>query len=205
MSNLMKNLRDRLKAVSIEVWLVCALAVLAGGWLIAVITKPPSAEQLQRRADLYYEERYNNFFPGEAIPDYDGFKMGLVKRDGRYFLIPRDYWSAYGFTFYWPLGEKNNLKKHSESDLNPVEKERQQMLYRKSVVAVYMKSWKSPDYNVLPILNRDLCIIPAPNRLRFRWRGIVLRIETDSDNRIDWPRICQHTLHILDQIQELKA
>jgi hypothetical protein len=178
--------------------------VLIGGWLIAVITKPPRAVQLQREAEHEYDQRYNNFLPNEVIPDYDGFKMGLVKRDGRYFLIPREYWSAYGFTFHWLLGGGNNLKKYS-GGVHSIEKEKQQMPYQKSAVAVYMNSRKAPDYNVLPTLSSDLCVSPAPDRLRFRWRGIILGVETDSSNWADWPKICQETLLILDQVKEVKA
>ena len=42
MADLIRNAVNRLKKVSIGVWFVCALVVLVGGWLVAVITKPPS-------------------------------------------------------------------------------------------------------------------------------------------------------------------
>ena len=71
MVDLIRSTIERLKAVSAGVWFVCALVVLVGGWLIAVITKPPSAAQLQSEAELEYYQRYNKFLPGEKTPEYN--------------------------------------------------------------------------------------------------------------------------------------
>jgi hypothetical protein len=111
MINLMASLRKRLKAVSLGAWLVCALAVLIGGWLIAVITKPPSAEQLQMNAEHEYYQRYNKFLPGEKTPEYDYKKYHMIKKDGRYFIIPRDYGTFNGVAFYWPSKTPYSLLK----------------------------------------------------------------------------------------------
>ncbi len=78
MANLIRSAVNRLKKVSIGVWFVCVLVILVGGWLIAVITKPPSAVQLQREADHYYEEHYNAFLPGEKTPEYDSNRANAL-------------------------------------------------------------------------------------------------------------------------------
>lgn len=145
--NIMKKLRDRLKAVSIEVWLVCALAVLAGGWLIAAITKPLSAEELQRRADHEYTERYDKFQLGEKTPEHDSKTYGMIKRDGRYFLVPRSYSSAFGFSFFWP----KELESFYRSTVS-----RDEVFNRKrnlAAVLVFMDSNRSSDYQKLTTLD----------------------------------------------------
>jgi len=200
MINLMASLRKRLKAVSLSAWLVCALVVLIGGWLIAVITKPPSAEQLQRNAEHEYYQRYNKFLPGEKTPEYDYKIYSMIKRDGRYFLVPRSYSGVFGFSFFWPkkLESFYRFTVSKDEDFN-----RKRNL---AAVLVFMHSKRSSDYQKLTSLDYHECMSPAKIPLRFKWNEIIIGfVLEDRDLLKEWPQICQEALNILDQVKEVKV
>lgn len=198
MINLMASLRKRLKAVSLGAWLVCALAVLIGGWLIAVITKPPSAEQLQRNAEHEYYQRYNKFLPGEKTPEYDYKKYHMIKKDGRYFIIPRDYGTFNGVAFYWPSKTPYSLlKKGSAEDDGG-----------NSQITVFIESkrFRNGHINLATIVKgAEACVPENENNQVFLWNGLIVWFRFDDIHLADWPQICQETLRILDQVKEIKV
>ncbi len=196
MVDLIRSTIERLKAVSAGVWFVCALVVLVGGWLIAVITKPPSAVQLQREADHYYEEHYNAFLPGEKTPEYDYKTYHIIKRDGRYFIIPRDYGGFNGVAFYWPSKTPYSLliKGSAEDDGG------------KSEITVFIKSkieaYSPPDQPKIDLSTPESC--DAPVGTPKRWKGLVIALRFDSSHHKDWPQICLEIVRILSLVKEVK-
>jgi hypothetical protein len=196
MINLMASLRKRIKAVSLSAWLVCALVVLIGGWLIAVITKPPSAAQLQRNAELEYYQRYNKFLPGEKTPEYDYKKYHMIKKDGRYFIIPRDYGTFNGVAFYWPSKTPYSLliKGGDEDDGG------------KSQITVFIESKRfrisNPDQPKIDLSTPESC--DAPVGTPKRWNGLVVWLRFDSSHDKDWPKICLEIVRILSLVKEVK-
>ncbi len=196
MVDLIRSTIERLKAVSVGVWFVCALVVLVGGWLIAVITKPPSAVQLQREADHYYEEHYNAFLPGEKTPEYDYKTYHIIKRDGRYFIIPRDYGGFNGVAFYWPSKTPYSLliKGSAEDDGG------------KSQITVFIKSKikanSPPDQPKIDLSTPESC--DAPVGTPKRWKGLVITLSFDNSHDKDWPQICLEIVRILSLVKEVK-
>jgi hypothetical protein len=198
MINLIASLRKRLKAVSLSAWLVCVLVVLIGGWLIAVITKPPSTEQLQRNAEHEYYQRYNKFLPGEKTPEYDYKKYHMIKKDGRYFIIPRDYGTFNGVAFYWPSKTPYSLlKKGSAEDDGG-----------NSQITVFIESKRfgSGHINLATMAKgAEACVPEKENNQVFLWNGLIVWFRFDDIHLADWPQICQEALRILDQVKEVKV
>ena len=196
MADLIRSAVNRLKKVSIGVWFVCALVVLVGGWLVAVITKPPSAAQLQRNAELEYYQRYNKFLPGEKRPEYDYKSYHIIKKDGRYFIIPRDYGGFNGIAFYWPSKTPYSLliKGSAEDDGG------------KSQITVFIESKRfgNGHLNLAAMAKgAEACVPERENNQIFLWNGLIVRFRFDDIHLTDWPQICLETLRILDQINEV--
>ena len=196
MVDLIRSTIERLKAVSAGVWFVCALVVLVGGWLVAVITKPPSAAQLQRNAELEYYQRYNKFVQGEKTPEYDSKTYHIIKRDGRYFLIPRDYGGFNGVAFYWPSKTPYSLliKGSAEDDGG------------KSEITVFIKSkieaYSPPDQPKIDLSTPESC--DAPVGTPKRWKRLVITLSFDNSHDKDWPQICLEIVRILSLVKEVK-
>ena len=196
MADLIRSAVNRLKKVSIGVWFVCALVILVGGWLIAVITEPPSAVQLQREADHYYQEHYNAFLQGEKTPEYDHKTYHIIKRDGRYFIIPRDYGTFNGVAFYWPSKTPYTLliKGSAEDDGG------------KSEITVFIKSkieaYSPPDQPKIDLSTPESC--DAPVGTPKRWKGLVIALRFDNSHDKDWPQICLEIVRILSLVKEVK-
>jgi len=199
MVDLIRNAVNRLKKVSIGVWFVCALVVLVGGWLIAVTTKSPSAEELQRRADHEYYQRYNKFLQGEKTPEYDSKTYDIMKLDGRYFLVPRAYSSAFGFTFFWPK-ELESFYRSTVSRDEAFNTKR-----NLAAVLVFMSSKRSSDYQKLTTLDHHECMNPANIPLRFKWNEIIIGFVLEDRGLLkEWPKICQEAIRILGLVKEVK-
>ena len=194
MADLIRSAVNRLKKVSIGVWFVCVLVILVGGWLIAVITKPPSAVQLQREADHYYQEHYNAFLQGEKTPEYDHKTYHIIKRDGRYFIIPRDYGTFNGVAFYWPSKTPYTLliKGSAEDDGG------------KSEITVFIESKRFGNPNVLVTNSEKACVPEKMKNQNFLWNGLTVRFRFDDIHLADWPQICQETIRILSLVKEVK-
>ena len=196
MVDLIRSTIERLKAVSAGVWFVCALVVLVGGWLIAVITKPPSAAQLQRNAELEYYQRYNKFLPSEKTPEYDSKTYHIIKKDGRYFIIPRDYGGFNGIAFYWPSKTPYTLliKGRAEDDGG------------KSQITVFIESKRfrisNPDQPKIDLSNPESC--SAPLGTPKSWNGLIVWLRFDDSHDKDWPQICLEIVRILSLVKEVK-
>jgi hypothetical protein len=202
MINLIASLRKRLKAVSLSAWLVCALIVLIGGWLIAVITQPPSAEQLQRNAEHEYYQRYNKFLPDEKTPEYDYKLYSMIKRDGRYFLVPRSYSGVFGFSFFWPK-ELESFYRFTVSKDEDFNRKRNLAAV---LVFIESKRFRNGHINLAKIAKgAEACVPESENNQVFLWNGLIVWFRFDDIHLADWPKICQEALRILDQVKEVKV
>jgi len=83
------------------------LILLSLLWLLSACK--PSAEQAQRAAEQRRQHCLDNICEGDVVPPHDQQTQTAFKRDGRWFVGPREY-GAEGVFFYWPSKVPANSK-----------------------------------------------------------------------------------------------
>lgn len=139
-----------------------------------------------------------NIQPNEKLPIYDSKKYGLIKIDYRYFLVPREYWSSYGFDFFWPTSLQHEYSTAIYKNQFDIEKR------NKAVIEVFIES---KYYSISTQIYRDLssndsCYQPRGTTLR--WNGLIIWPRFDDGFQKDWPAICKEIVHILNLVKEVK-
>ena len=192
----MKSLLPQIKIMLLGILVVCVCVfIFLIGWrLFSFITAPKSPEQLERDADLEYYQRYNKFLLGEKTPEYDYKTYHMIKRDGRYFIIPRSYGTFNGVAFYWPSKTPYSLLKKGSAEDD----------WGKSEITVFIESKRFGNPNVSVTNSEKACVPEKMRNQSFLWNGLIVRFRFDDIHLADWPKICQETLRILDQVKELK-
>ena len=157
---------------------------------------PPSTVQLQREARHEYDQRHNKFLLGEKTPEYDSKTYHIIKRDGRYFLIPRDYGGFNGVAFYWPSKTPYTLLINGSAEDDG----------GKSQITVFIKSKikanSPPDQPKIDLSTPESC--DAPVGTPKRWKSLVIALRFDSSHHKDWPQICLEIVRILSLVKEVK-
>jgi hypothetical protein len=62
----------------------------------------PSAEQAQRAAEQRRQHCLDNICEGDVEPPHDKLTQAAFKRDGRWFVGPKEYAERGSIRFYWP-------------------------------------------------------------------------------------------------------
>lgn len=194
----MMKLWSQLKTVRFSVWFLCVFIIYLGICYIHFLKAPMSESEIESRKEQHYDNFYNKVRPNEKMPIYDYSAWGLVKRDGRYFLIPKEYAGASGFHFYWPLSLQ---KKYSTAIYdNPIDGQRRS----KASIEVFINSkyFGRPDY--IPKLPEQSCVPENTQEQGFLWNGLKIHFRFDESYQKDWPQICLEALRILNQVKEVK-
>lgn len=189
-----------LKTVRFGVWFLCFFIIYVGVCFIHSLNTPISESEIADREAQRYENFYNKVRPNENLPKYDYNAWGLLKRDGRYFLIPKEYAGASGFSFFWPL----SLQKEYSTAIydNQIDIQRR----NKAIVVVYMDSkimgYTNPNAPRFDLAKEESCY--APIGASKRWNGLVIGARLDDSHLKDWPQICLEIVRILRLVKEVK-
>ncbi len=70
--------------------------------LCLLVACKPSAEQEQRAAEQRRQHCLDNICEGDVLPTYDRQTHTAFKRDGRWFIGPKEYAERGSIRFYWP-------------------------------------------------------------------------------------------------------
>ncbi|MGE8541303.1 MAG: hypothetical protein ACN6NX_08365 [Acinetobacter sp.] len=127
------------------------------------------------------------------LPKFDSRKYALEKRNGRFWLIPRQYYGDTGFNINWPDTVNEILGKKWKNEFG---------------YGTFFKiSMYSPQYYYgdLNTFNHESC---SAKTGRFKWNGILIRIynahfvDVTNEQYLD---ICLTALKILnEELKELK-
>ncbi|MDM1287082.1 MULTISPECIES: hypothetical protein [Acinetobacter] len=133
------------------------------------------------------------------LPKYDSRKYALIKRNSRFWLIPREYFSDNGFHIRWPNTVNRLLKRNWENKSNK----------KYPIVRVLMESRQFNASTGYAGNDKFLNVEPCKNGNDwFIWNGINVRIyPSDVPNLSDRQRldICLTVLKILnEEIKEIK-
>lgn len=133
------------------------------------------------------------------LPKYDSRKYALIKRNRRFWLIPREYFSDNGFHIRWPNTVNRLLKRNWENKSNK----------KYPIVRVLMESRQFNASTGYAGNDKFLNVEPCKNGNDwFIWNGINVRIyPSDVPNLSDRQRldICLTVLKILnEEIKEIK-
>jgi len=77
-------------------WLVTACLILP------LLACKPSAERAERAAEQRRQHCLDNYCEGDVVPPHDKQTQAAFKRDGRWFVSPREYGEMGRVVFYWP-------------------------------------------------------------------------------------------------------
>ncbi|MDZ7652295.1 MAG: hypothetical protein U5L03_06920 [Burkholderiaceae bacterium] len=88
--------RCRLRRRRAVQWLVTACVILP------LLACKPSAEQAERAAEQRRQHCLDNFCEGDVVPPHDQHTQTAFKRDGRWFVGPKEYGAGGAVVFYWP-------------------------------------------------------------------------------------------------------
>lgn len=194
----MIKLVNNLKKVRLRVWFLCIFIAYLGVCFIHFLNTPISESKIADQEALRYDNIYNKVRPNEKLPKYDYNAWGLLKRDGRYFLIPKEYAGASGFSFFWPL----SLQKEYSTAIyhNQIDIQRR----NKASIQVFMNSkyFGRPDY--IYKLPQQSCVPENMQEQGFLWNGLKIHFRFDEKHQKDWSQICLTSLRILNQIKEIK-
>lgn len=184
-----------LKTVRFGVWFLCISIIYVGVRYINFLNTPKNENKIESREAQRYDNLYNKPHPNDKIPIYDYSAWGLVKRDGRYFLIPKEYAGVSGFSFFWPSKIPHSLyKQGDEADRD------------KALIQVFMESGYSSigtEVKSLGITDKNIC--HQNYYTAFYWNNILIfMIFAKKTHEQDWALICAETLRILSLVKEVK-
>ncbi|MBJ9985626.1 hypothetical protein IAE19_09250 [Acinetobacter sp. S40] len=149
--------------------------------------------RLAQEFDSYTSEDFSR------LPKFDSRKYALLKRNGRFWLIPREYYADSGFKIRWPTDVNKLLKKEWRNDSD-----------RDYAFNVFMYSPQyygdTTDYWGREIYNNISCQ-PKPYVGNFKWNGVLIRIYDSYHRNIKDERyldVCLTALKILnEEIKEI--
>lgn len=129
----------------------------------------------------------------EKLPKFDSRKYFLIKRNARFWLIPREYQGDSGFYIRWPDTVNNLLEKDWENETSE----------KNPIIRVFMESrqfnFKTDYTGNVHFLNKGSCI---NKNNRFIWNGMNIRIyPLDVPNLTDeqYLDVCLTILKILNE------
>ena len=127
------------------------------------------------------------------LPKFDSRKYALEKRNGRFWLIPRQYYGDTGFNINWPDTVNEILGRKWKNEFG------YGTFFR---ISMYSPQYYSGDLNTF---NHESCNAKTG---RFKWNGILIRIynahfvDVTNEQYLD---ICLTALKILnEEIKEIK-
>ena len=127
------------------------------------------------------------------LPKFDSRKYALEKRNGRFWLIPRQYYGDTGFNINWPDTVNEILGEKWKNEFG------YGTFFR---ISMYSPQYYSGDLNTF---NHESC---SAKTGRFKWNGILIRIynahfvDVTNEQYLD---ICLTALKILnEEIKEIK-
>lgn len=197
----MPNALNTLKNISFNVWLYCGVLILLVLWFVGYINRQPTESEIASRATRHYEEHYNKVQPNEKVPYIDSKLYGGIKRDGRYFAIPKEYAGGNGFAFLWP--SKTPIRHPAPSEEKKLMGERNQYA-DKVQIEVYLESRYFAPYRATyrDLSKPESCYEPANNQMR--WNKLIVWTRFDNSHQKDWSAICLEIVRILNQVKEVK-
>ena len=155
-------------------------------------------EQVERQR-LGLAQEFDSYTPEdlEKLPKFDARKYALIKRNNRFWLIPREYFGDGGFNIFWPTTVNKILKKKW---LNETDEK-----YPYVKVFMYSRQYSADDYTRNENFSKkEPCI---NQNYWFTWNGINIRLyEIYAPNLNDkqYLDVCLTALKILnEEIKEI--
>lgn len=145
--------------------------------------------RLAQEFDSYTSEDFSR------LPKFDSNKYALLKRNGRFWLIPREYFGANGLTIR--VGDVDKIMKKKWKDNVVIEDGFRVFMY-------------SPQYynRKSDYLSGDMACKPDTFRKLFKWNGVIVNIDANTyskkitDNQ--YLDVCLTALKILnEQVKEI--
>jgi len=144
--------------------------------------------RLAEEFDSYTQEDF------ARLPKFDSRKYFLIKRSGRFWLIPREYQGDSGFKIRWPTDVNKLLAKDWKNDFD-----------RDYAFNVFMYSPqyynRTTDYWGRKIYNNTSCQ-PKPYVGKFKWNSVLIRIYDSYHRNIkdeQYLDVCLTALKILNE------
>lgn len=127
------------------------------------------------------------------LPKYDSRKFNLIKRNKRFWLVPKEYYGGNGLNVIWPDTVNDLLKRKWKNEFGPG-----------AFFKIFMYSKQYYDDGDLNAFNHASC---TSKMNRFKWNGILIRIYNAHFINItdeQYQDVCLTTLKILNEkIKEL--
>lgn len=173
------------------------LSIIFTSWILYKyfpLNKNKQDAKIERQR-LRFVQEFDRITPAEleGLPKFDSYKYVLIKRNSRFWLVPREYYSDNGFYIRWPDTVNNLLEKEWKNETNK----------KNPVIRVFMESRqfnsKTGYAGNDDFLNKEPCI---KKNDWFIWNGINIRLyPLDVPNLMDdqYLDICITSLKILNE------